>query len=226
MLIPYSVDVPMRRYPLANWALIALTVIVGGIFIVDPEPLEPYLLLWRGDAFDPNQLPGHLLGHADWPHLFGNMLFLFVFGNAINARIGHLYFLLLYAVCGIIAGLVWLGLGTGPASLGASGAIMGLVGCFIVLYPRNDISVLYWFFIRFAGTFEISAYWIILMYVAFDLWGLFAGNDHGVNYLAHVAGFVTGFGIMTTLCATKLIPPDRAEQTLVDLCMRRNSARA
>ena len=73
-------------------------------------------------------------------HLLGNLLFLFTFGNAVNAKLGHLPFLALYFGSGAFAGLAWLLLGSRVPVLGASGAIMGITGAFLVLYPLNEIS--------------------------------------------------------------------------------------
>jgi membrane associated rhomboid family serine protease len=222
MFFPYSVDVPMERRPIANWLLIAATVI-GSIFFFGSEDFDHVFVLYRGEDFRIIQLLGSLIGHAGWAHLLGNMAFLFVFGNAINAKLGHVLYLLVYAAIGIVEGLVWLVVGNSEATLGASGAIMGIIGAFLVMYPRNDVSVYFWFTLAWKGTFEISAYWVVLTYVAFDIWGLVSSGDSAVNYVAHIVGAITGFGIMSGLLATKIITSDSDEMTLFEV-LKDNSA--
>ena len=175
MLFPYNVDVPMERWPIANWAVIALTSVATFWGWANPDAEQ--WMLWRGDEFQATQLLTHMLLHADPIHLIGNMLMLFVFGNAVNARLGHIAYVLAYVACGVCAGLLWLATDGGEASLGASGAIMGVVGMFLVYYPKNDVSVFLWFF--GPRTFQCSAYWIILMYVGFDLLAFSSGSGDG-----------------------------------------------
>lgn len=217
MFLPYKVDVPMSRWPIANWALMGFTIVISILMFAPlndwaeqqdpaefsvlldklgvqqtPEPsIVDHFLLQPGNV-KPTQLVGSVLIHADFFHLAGNMLFLFVFGNAINAKLGHWQYLALYFGIGIIEGLVWLAVGPGNPALGASGAIMGVIGAFLLLYPRNDVSVFYWWGVWARGSFELSAMWLIAIYVAFDVWGMIFSQGAGVGYLAHVAGFLTG----------------------------------
>jgi len=216
MFIPWKVDVPMVRWPIANWVLIGVTIAISvGMFVPlnewyeqqGPEELQALIRAINGPSHDTSavdyfllqprnfhvtQLFGSVLIHADIVHLLGNMLFLFVFGNAINAKLGHWQYLALYFGIGIIEGLVWLAVGPGNPALGASGAIMGVIGAFLLLYPRNDVSVFYWWGIWARGSFELSAMWLIAIYVAFDVWGMIFSQGAGVGNLAHVAGFLTG----------------------------------
>jgi membrane associated rhomboid family serine protease len=211
MLIPYNVDVPMQRWPIANWVLIAVTVVVS-CMLWGSEGSLLSAAVWPDEEFSATQLVTYLFAHADIFHLAGNMLFLFVFGNAVNAKLGHVLYLLLYGVTGVVAALAWMATDDGLL-IGASGAIMGVVGAFLVYYPRNDVSVAYWFGFIAAGTFSLSSYWMILMYVAFDLWGVLRQGD-GVAYISHLVGAGSGFGIATLLLATKLVRPSETEQTL------------
>jgi membrane associated rhomboid family serine protease len=224
MLIPYNVDVPMQRWPLANWAIIAATIFLGAPVWTNLDEYEgSFLLLWRDEDFHWSQLIGSLLGHADFIHLAGNMFFLFVFGNAVNAKVGHVLFPLLYLMIGVGESLIWIALGSGPATIGASGAVMGVIGCFLALYPRNDVSIFYWFGLLGTGTFSISSYWVILCYVALDLWGLSSTPDSGVNYLAHAAGAAIGFALTLLLVATRIVQTDPGEQTLLDILLSKDS---
>jgi membrane associated rhomboid family serine protease len=241
MFIPYKVDVPMQRWPVANWVLIGVISVVsvalfpalseweelaGGAATVRellempvelPEPtgVLRYFLLFPGHAH-PLQLVGHLFLHGGILHLVGNMLFLFVFGNAVNAKLGHGKYLLLFLGVGVLDGLAGLQLETLP-SLGASGAIMGVVGAFLVLYPLNDISVVYWFSWFWRGATEISAGWVIAAYVAFDVWGMIFQQNAGIGYLAHVIGFGLGAGATALLLKWGTLDMDRDEKSLLQV---------
>jgi membrane associated rhomboid family serine protease len=211
--MPYNVDVPMQRWPLMNWAIMLITVVISAMTLVGIIPFSPWMVIGPGDDFSFAGLFGSLVTHADFMHLAGNMLFLFVFGNAVNAKIGHLPFLGCYALIGMIEGLTWSLLAGGPA-LGASGAIMGVIGMFVVFYPRNDVSVGYWIFYA-RGSFEISSYVVICAYFALDIWGMLT-DGAGVAYLAHVAGLLAGFTLASGLVLAGFFPSDDDEENLYE----------
>ena len=116
------------------------------------------------------------------------MIFLFCFGNAVNAKLGQGLFLAAYFLLGALDGVAWLLLGNGMPVVGASGAIMGIVGIFLVLFPRNDVNVLYWFGGAYGGSFSIAAIFLILFYMTCDLIGTLTGGGGGVAYICHLAG--------------------------------------
>ena len=177
----------------------------------------PPLSLRRGDAFSIKQLATHLFVHGDPLHLLGNMIFLFVFGNAVTAKLGQFWFLLCYLCLGILAGLAWLALGQGPAALGASGAIMGLVGLFLIFFPRNDVQVFYWFLYIRPGTFCISSAWVIMFYVVGDLFGTIFDSSGGVAYIAHLAGTAAGVAMGIGLLKLGLVESADDEQNLLQV---------
>src|SRR5262249_8882009 len=118
-MIPLTLDVPMKRVPWANWALLLATVTISLAvpyagdrhFGLDPESrsLHHYSpLVLQRNGFATYQLVTALFQHADLFHLFGNMLFLFVFGNAINAKLGHVRFLAAYLGIGALVNAAWL----------------------------------------------------------------------------------------------------------------------
>lgn len=242
MLIPYTVDVPMERWPFANWALIFVTSVVSLVILVGQIANQHvrrdfhhqgHLAIDedRFDDFDDGIPPGALrphdfrlqqlftclFVHGDIFHLVGNMIFLFVFGNAVNAKIGHVTYLLAYFLLGAMASAAWLAVGNLPA-IGASGAIMGVVGIFLVLYPRNDITVLYAYSIAFSGSFTVSSMWMILFYLVGDLLGtLMPGCGGGVAYVAHLGGAVAGIWWAATAVALGFYRPTRYEQNLLQL---------
>jgi membrane associated rhomboid family serine protease len=226
-MIPLTVDVPMKRLPWVNWLLITVTVAISlaipyreeaSVIAGAHEKLSP-LVLQRGTfAFAPYQLVTSLFQHADWLHLAGNMLFLFVFGNAINAKLGHLGLLASYLGIGALVNLVWLGLSRAPAYVGASAAIMGMCGMFLVLYPLNSVLVLWdeWLS-RFRGawTAELPGWAVVLLFLAFDVWGALVDRKSGIGYVSHIVGLLLGTTLAVTLLKGGWLSPDPGEQTLL-----------
>jgi membrane associated rhomboid family serine protease len=133
--------------------------------------------------------------HGGWLHLLGNMLFLYVFGNNVEDRFGRLGYLLFYLFCGFAATYVFsfFYADSTETLVGASGAIAGVLGSYLVLFPRARVVTLlpFLFFIpaRLPAWFVLGG-WFLLQYLYFQGAGLTGGAD--VAYLAHVAGFVAG----------------------------------
>lgn len=190
ILMPYAVDVTMYRWPVANFALIGLIVFTSfaGFGATTDSPLALLAL----DGWSPIGLVGHVFLHADLFHLLGNMLFLWTFGNAVCAKVGNVRFTGLFFAMAAIAG-IFHNLFTGGVAIGASGAINGVVGMFLVYFPRNDVRC-FWTFIIRSGTFSVSSVWMILLWLAFDIWGAWSGGGN-VAYWAHLGGFAAGFAI-------------------------------
>lgn len=213
MLFPYHVDVPMHRLPWMNWVLIGITVLFYPLCI-GSEDLTPlgYSLMLGGTSWI--GYFGHVLVHAGLVHLLGNMVFLWVFGNAVCAKVGNAIYFLIYFGLAAITGLLAYWIDPRPA-VGASGAINGIVGMFLVWYLLNDISV--WYF-NFAGgeTFTVSSFWMILLWLVFDIWGAVRGQGN-VGYIAHLVGF--GLGFVLALLMTKLdwVEMAKGERNLLDV---------
>jgi membrane associated rhomboid family serine protease len=137
--------------------------------------------------------------HGSWSHLLGNMLFLWVFGNNIEDSMGHVRFLLFYLLCGVAAGLahVYMGPGSQIPAVGASGAISGIMGAYVVLYPRARVQT--WvppIFVFNLPAFLFLGYWFFLQLLmgAADRANAVPGEPEmgGVAVWAHVGGFVAG----------------------------------
>lgn len=139
--------------------------------------------------------------HGGIAHIAGNMLFLWIFGDNVEDRMGHLRYLIFYLVCGVLASLAHVFatvmFATDPSSLlipslGASGAISGVLGGYILLYPRRRVTVILFRFLT-----EVPAYVAIGIWFAFQLisgLGIFGGGSQqgGVAYAAHIGGFIAG----------------------------------
>jgi membrane associated rhomboid family serine protease len=145
------------------------------------------------EGWKPLGLIGHPFLHGGLLHLVFNMLYLWIFGNAVCEKIGSLAFAAVYFATGIFAGAVHTLLDGSPA-IGASGAINGVVGFYLVLHPINRINCFYWWFFK-AGTFDIAGFWLILLWFVMDAIGAFGGAGGQIAYWAHVGGFVSGFAL-------------------------------
>ncbi|MBL9120209.1 MAG: rhomboid family intramembrane serine protease [Phycisphaerae bacterium] len=211
LLIPIAVDVPMARWPWMNWAIIALTIIFLPIADAGDSNIGAWCVAggehWLGHLLHP-------LAHLDVIHLFGNMLFLWVFGNAICAKIGNLPYLAVYFVGALLGSLITSVLNPTPG-IGASGAINTVVGFFLAWYALNDVRMFLLLIIR-PITFELAAYWVILMWLAFDVWGAL-GGDGFVDYVAHVMGFLLGFGAAIALLKLGWVTMDDDERSILDI---------
>lgn len=133
--------------------------------------------------------------HGGFMHILGNMWFLYIFGDNIEDRLGHLRYLLFYLVCGLAAGVIHLYTNweSNLPTIGASGAISGIMGAYLLLYPRSRILTLIpiFFFIQF---FEIPAfifliYWLFIQIISASLT---PKNVGGIAFWAHIGGFVAG----------------------------------
>lgn len=226
--LPYNVDVPMARWPYANWALMLLTVLVSLIAfpaMMGGAQIERWMMSGAGDWWSDAGLLGSTLTHAGPVHLIGNMIFLFVFGNAVNAKLGHALFISCYFLLGVVSAAAFaLFSGESAPSLGASGAIAGITGMFIVLYPKNNVSVffMFWVFFKpFVKTYQISGWIVIGFYFAKDL--LFqillatTGYEAGTAFMAHLAGTAAGVVLASLLLLTDRIRPTKHEITMLDL---------
>ncbi len=131
--------------------------------------------------------------HGGWLHLAGNLLYLWIFGNNVEDRLGHLRFLLFYLGCGIAAAAAQIAPDPGSTipMVGASGAISGVLGAYLVLFPRSRVVV--FIPISFMLLHEIRAFWLLVIWFALQLVSAVAAPDSaGVAWWAHVGGFVAG----------------------------------
>ena len=216
MLIPYKMETTFTRIPYANAALIVVTSL---IFFVAPlmlshEDIEQFVLRdWNLAG-----LIGCNFLHGGFFHLLGNMLFLWIFGNAVCSAVGNGAYAFLYIFLGMFSGAVHL-MADGQPAIGASGAINGIVGMTLVLFPRNKLYCWYWFFIPVlwlwkSGTFAVKTYWMILAWLVFDIFGSI-GEPDGVAHWMHIGGLAGGVILAFTALKFNLI--ETYHHTLLDV---------
>jgi membrane associated rhomboid family serine protease len=133
--------------------------------------------------------------HGGWLHLFGNMLFLWIFGDNVEHRIGHIPYLVFYLAAGIVASLAQILVDTDSIipTLGASGAISGVLGAYLVMFPTNRVTVLFLRFPMRVPALVAIGLWAVFQFISGI--GAFSGAEEaagGVAYMAHIGGFVAG----------------------------------
>lgn len=210
--VPIRTETVIRRTPSVNFGLIAANALMFLLFN------ERFASLW---AFRQHHL--HLLSfepsvyqfftyqfiHADLMHLVGNMLFLWVFGNSVNAKMGNGPYLTFYLAGGVFAG--WGHAMLHPTALaGASGAVAAVTTAYLALFPRSRVTVLIWFFF-FIHFVEIPAMIIIgLKIIVWDnIIGPAFGGSEQVAHHAHLAGYLFGFVGAMGMLLVRALPRDQ-----------------
>ncbi|HPD31625.1 MAG TPA: rhomboid family intramembrane serine protease [Phycisphaerae bacterium] len=216
MIIPISTDTQIRRTPWANYVLIGLNVlvflVVGGAdrHAIDGRQTIGDRLALVGDHIQLYQFFTYQFMHANWMHIGGNMLFLWIFGNAVNGKMGHAPYVLFYLAGGIAAavGHAYINPDFG-GMVGASGAIAAVTTAYLALFPRSYVTVLYWWFI--IGTFELPS--MVLIVFKMILWdnvlAKSLAGESNVAFDAHLAGYGFGFVATSALLAIKALPRDQ-----------------
>lgn len=218
-MFPFRDHNPSARQPVVTWLLIALNVAVFLLMLpltADPEASAAFYERWGliparlvyGAA--PETAITSMFLHGGFLHLFGNMLFLYVFGDNLEDRMGRLPFLGFYIASGLGAGA--LQVAADPSSLvpmvGASGAIAGVMGGYLLLFPkaRVDLLIFLVFIVRIITlpASAVLAYWFIVQIAAGAVSG---ASETGVAHWAHVGGFVVG-GLLAVPLWLRLGGPD------------------
>jgi membrane associated rhomboid family serine protease len=192
-----------RTVPVVTYALIALNVL---FFLVELSGGDQFIDDW---AFVPARFSAHpeanavtifssMFMHGGWLHLGGNMLFLWIFGDNVEDRFGHAKFLIFYLLAGIAATLAQYSVSpeSSVPNVGASGAIAGVLGAYILMFPQSRVNVLLGRQIVALPAFVVLGLWIVLQLVSGV--GTIAATDEssgGVAYMAHVGGFVSGIAM-------------------------------
>ncbi len=141
--------------------------------------------------------------HANLLHIGGNMLYLWIFGNNIEDALGKVRFLLFYLVCGVLASAAQIAVGPNSVipNVGASGAIAGVLGAYLILYPNARVLSIVPLFVMFLA--NIRAVWVLLFWIGLQLYQGFAGlgmqRGGGGAYFAHIGGFFAGMLLISLL---------------------------
>ena len=199
-MFPIGDDNSARRtFPLVTYALIALNVL---FFFVELSGGDAFVEKW---AFVPARFLANPFGdfptlftamfmHAGWVHLGGNMLYLWIFGDNVEDRFGHLKFIIFYLLCGIAAtfGQLAFSAGSNVPNLGASGAIAGVLGAYLFLFPKGKVNVLMGTGVIPMPALVVIGLWIVLQF--FSGIGSISNTAQtgGVAYMAHIGGFLAG----------------------------------
>jgi membrane associated rhomboid family serine protease len=194
-------DSDRRTFPAVTYALIALNVL---FFFVELSGGDAFIERW---AFVPARFLANPIAdlltlftamfmHAGWVHLGGNMLYLWIFGDNVEDRFGHVKFIIFYVLCGLAATFAQLAfsLGSHVPNLGASGAIAGVLGAYILLFPQGRVKVLQGRRVIQVPALIVIGLWIVLqLFSGIGSVASAAGDTGGVAYMAHIGGFVAGF---------------------------------
>ena len=216
MFFPYRIDTLFKYWPVANWLIMACAIVMFFISPAMSDDTFGALVLGGTSAVG---LITHLFLHGGIVHLAGNLLFLWVFGNAVCAMTNNFAYILIFAGFGVVAAAAHMAFDGTPA-IGASGAINGIVGMALAMYPINRVSV-FWFVLIRAGTFEIPLWILAIVWFAFDAYGALTGAN-GVAYWAHVGGFISGVSLGTVgLKLRWLTLTEYDHASLADLLTRR-----
>jgi len=211
-MVPVGDDNTSRRVqPVVTYALIALNVL---FFFVELMGGDAFIETW---AFIPSRFlanPGgdfltiftSMFMHAGWLHIGGNMLYLWIFGDNVEDRFGHLRYLGFYLLCGIAATFAQLAFSMGSSipNLGASGAIAGVLGAYIVLFPRRNVRVMVGSGVSQMPALIVIGLWFVLQLFS-GIGSIAATADTGgVAYMAHIGGFIAGVVLAFILRGNKV----------------------
>ena len=217
-MIPISDDDSARRLtPVVTYVLIAINALV---FFLELSSGDAFIERW---AFVPSRFLANpvadfptlftsMFMHAGWVHLLGNMLYLWIFGDNVEDRLGHGTYTVFYLLCGLGATFAQMAvsMGSNVPNLGASGAIAGVLGAYLLMFPRGRVNVLMGRAVVPMPALVVLGLWILLQ--IFSSVGSFTTSEQtsggGVAYMAHIGGFVTGLGLTYVLGGTRrALPP-------------------
>ena len=232
---PFADENPTTKKPIVSWSIIFICSLIFLNYVFEQEYIKEQIFLSFG------MIPAILFGHSElssslkvvpafisiitsmflhggWMHLIGNMTYLYIFGDNVEETLGKTKFIIFYLLTGGFAALSQSILDTNSTipMIGASGAIAGVLGAYLVLFPKAKIKVFFWFIIFFK-VFKIRAFivlggWIFIQFLSFS------GNDlnsGGVAYAAHIGGFISGV-ILINIMRNKKTRPKLTRSSVPD----------
>ena len=202
-MIPLRDVIPSRTTPYITVTIIILNALAWFYELALPRDVLPLFLQFYGVVpadFSATTLVSSMFLHGSWSHVIGNMWYLWIFGDNVEDRVGHGRFIVFYLLCGVAAGLGQIAMD--PSSMlptiGASGAIAGVMGAYFVLYPNSRVLTLV-FILFYVEIFELPALVLLGFWFLIQLFSAGAiavtSNTYsggGVAFVAHVAGFIFG----------------------------------
>lgn len=216
MLIPIGTDRNRKRRPRATGTIIVLNMLVYLAALVLESTGASSLEVFMDKLSLSNQglregsfwqLISYQFAHSpdDIFHLGFNMLFLWIFGSALEDRLGHLNFTVFLLMGGAVAGIAHTIDSYSPV-IGASGAVCAATGGFLILFPLAKVRIIFFFFL--IGIYMIPALWIVAFQIVIDLFG-WLNPDEPVAYSAHLAGYLYGFLFITALLLVRIVKSDQ-----------------
>ncbi len=223
-MIPLHDDNPTRSFPLITWLIVAVNVLVYILQILSPRGPHPGLVEYAMvplEVVTGRQVPPYAPVHPPWLtiftsmfmhggllHIGSNMLYLAIFGNNVEDRLGHFRFLIFYLACGFLAAVAHiLSAPFSPVpTLGASGAVAGVLGAYFLLYPHAHVTCLVFLFF-FVTTIQLPAvivlgFWIIGQILSASSGaGMQVGG--GIAYWAHIGGFFAGMLLISVMAPSR-----------------------
>lgn len=190
-------DSARRSFPVVTYVLIALNLL---FFFVELSGGDAFIMKW---AFVPSRFFANpvldfptlftsMFMHAGWLHLGGNMLYLWIFGDNVEDRLGQVKYLVFYILCGLAATFAQaaFSMGSDIPNLGASGAIAGVLGAYLVMFPQGRVRVLQGRRVMQVPALMVIGLWIVIQ--LFSGIGSITNEGGGVAYMAHIGGFFAG----------------------------------
>jgi len=209
-MIPIKVTQPSYSTPAVTILLIVANLLVFlhqfWLGLVDPYSLNEFMAQYslRPAYFHIENVVTSMFLHANWMHVLGNMLFLWVFGDNVEDILGHGKFVVFYLLCGVTAAFAQVLID--PTSrvpmVGASGAIAGVMGAYLVKFPHSRVVMAAWFILIF--TFDLPAWLMLVYWFLMQLFGGFGSiadttQQGGTAFFAHIGGFVAGIVLIHLL---------------------------
>jgi membrane associated rhomboid family serine protease len=203
-MIPLRDVIPSRTTPYITITIIAINALAWFFELALPREALPEFLQVYGMVpanFHGSTLVTSMFLHGSWSHVIGNMWYLWIFGDNVEDRVGHGRFIVFYLLCGIAAALgqIIVDPQSTLPTIGASGAIAGVMGAYFVLYPQSRVlTLVIWIFIQVVEipAIVLLGFWFLMQLVSAGEIAATAGThgSGGVAFAAHVAGFLVGMG--------------------------------
>ena len=210
-MIPLKDVIPSRTVPFVTITIIVLNSLAFLFELSLPNRvLESFIRVYGVVPADFSMLTTvtSMFLHGGWLHILGNMLYLWIFGDNVEDQLGHGRFVLFYLICGVVAGLahVFMNPASTVPTIGASGAIAGVMGAYFVLYPHSRILALlplfvFWEVIEVPAIFFLGIWFVMQFFsgVGSIAMGASRATSGGVAFWAHVAGFLAGMATVFVL---------------------------